>query len=646
MFILPLLGSLASLLLGCQSTVIPPQQVVGSIAAGSGVLTLNAASDFEDGQGILIVGAGRASTLSSPRGIAAKVIGVKGHTTYEYEIVEIDAEGGLSAPAQISVTNGNASLSADNFNALRVGLDPANPRAYVVYGRTAGQMHFLGFMGAAVVEGQTKASFYDTGGIIPGSPRPAFVPLAPPIDAQNDFLISKIIAGGGTMTLNLRDEASATITDAIVLRDDSEVIADAIESQSRNGARELNLRAGIYNINSFQNSSPGNRSLLYFDGLHDFRLSGASGVVFRSMMPNETILEFQDSSNIVVSGICFQGQNVGYADTAAIANSQGGILDYGTNTGGSAIRLTNVSGAIISNNNISGGSLALIWLTGGTTNSMVDWNYIHDSGGAGIGEDSCSDIPSFDSCGPTVRPLHNSIQHNRLIATAGGNSTGQIATDSGGSETDTRIMDNYVAGGTGNPWARGIEINNSGDVLVSGNFVYEAESDGIVYGVPGGAQQTDVTITGNSVVLGSGNGMVLYCSHGCGTAISTRISENKIVQCQLNGVEFLGDTAGVFNGGTILDNVIYKNFTRSAVNEDAMYIKASNFVIRRNLMDGNGSLFPYGLRIDPASVGITNSDNQVINSSLPGNSASSVLTEWLGRQNSISSSNRELQFKR
>lgn len=642
---LPLLGSLASLLLGCQLTVIRPPQVVGSITVGSGVLTLSSASDFQDGQGILIVGAGRAPTISSPHGLTARVIGVKAQTTYEYQIVEIDAEGGISAPAQISVADGNANLSTDNFNELRASLDPANPRAYVVYGRVSGQMHFLGFMGVAIAEGQTTATFYDTGGTIPGSPRPAFVPLAPPSTAQNEFLVSKIIAGGGTTTLDLRDEASATATDTIVLRDDSEAIADAIESQTRNGAPEFNLKPGIYNINSFQNSSPGNRSLLYFKGLRDFGLSGAPGVVFRSMMPNETILEFQDSSNIVISGICFRGQNVGYAYTAAIANSQGGILDYGTNTGGSAIRLTNVSGAFISNNNISGGSLALIWLTGGTTNSIVAGNYIHDSGGAGIGEDSCSDVPSFDSCGPTVPPFHNSIRHNRLIATAGGNSTGQIATDSGGSETNTRIMDNYVAGGTGNPWARGIEINNSGDVLVSGNFVYEVESDGIVYGVPGGVQQTDVTIAGNSVVLGSGNGIVLYCSHGCGTAVSTRISKNKIVQCQLNGIEFFGDTAGVFNGGTILDNVIYKDSTQSAVNEDAMYIKASNFVIRENIMDGNGSVFPYGLRIDPASVGITNSDNQVINSIVPSNSAKSVLTEWFDRKSSISSSS-EPQVKR
>lgn len=646
MFILPLLASLASLLLGCQSTVILPQQIVGSIAAGSGVLTLNAASDFENGQGILIVGAGRASTLSSPHGLTARTFGVKGQTTYEYQVVEVNAEGGISAPAQIEVTDGNVSLGADNFNELHVSLDPANPRAYVVYGRASGQMHFLGFMGAAIAEGQTTATFYDTGGAIPGSPRPAFVPFSPPSTGQNDFLVTRIISGARTTTLNLRDEASATIANAIVMRDDSEAIADAVELQSRQGATEIHFRPGIYNINSFQNSSPGNRSLLYFKGLHDFGLSGASGVVFRSMMPNETILEFQDSSNIVISGIYFQGENVGYADTAAIANSQGGILDYGTNTGGSAIRLTNVSGAFISNNNISGGSLALIWLTGGTANSIVAGNYIHDSGGAGIGEDSCSDVPSFDSCGPTVPPFHNSIRHNRLIATAGGNSTGQIATDSGGSETDTRIMDNYVAGGTGNPWARGIEINNSGDVFVSGNFVYEVESDGIVYGVPGGVQQTDVTITGNSVVLGSGNGIVLYCSHGCGTAVSTHISENKIVQCQLNGIEFFGDTAGVFNGGTILDNVIYKDSTRSAVNEDAMYIKASNFVIRGNVMDGNGSFFPYGLRIDPASVGITNSENRVINSILPSNSASSILTEWLDRRRSTSLSNAELQVKR
>lgn len=138
---------------------------------------------------------------------------------------------------------------------------------------------------------------------------------------------------------------------------------------------------------------------------------------------------------------------------------------------------------------------------------------------------------------------------------------------------------------------------------------------------------------------------MLYCSHGCGIAVSTRISENKIVQCQLNGIEFFGDTAGVFNGGAVFKNVLYKDSTRSAVDEDAIHIKATNFIVQGNVMDGNGSLLPYGLRIDSASTGTTNKDNQVIDSIIPSNSASSLLTDWFDRKSSISS-NSEPQVKR
>lgn len=83
----------------------------GTIAASSTSLTLASAQDFATGQGILVLGAGPATLLSTPASVAASPVNVTGSTTYNYCVVAEDYANGRTAcsPAG-STTTGASSL--------------------------------------------------------------------------------------------------------------------------------------------------------------------------------------------------------------------------------------------------------------------------------------------------------------------------------------------------------------------------------------------------------------------------------------------------------------------------------------------------------------------------------------------------------
>jgi hypothetical protein len=83
----------------------------GTIAASSTSLTLASAQDFANGQGILVLGAGPATSLSTPASVAVSSVNVSGSTTYNYCVVAEDyANGRTACSAAGSTTTGPSSL--------------------------------------------------------------------------------------------------------------------------------------------------------------------------------------------------------------------------------------------------------------------------------------------------------------------------------------------------------------------------------------------------------------------------------------------------------------------------------------------------------------------------------------------------------
>ncbi|MGC2832047.1 MAG: hypothetical protein WB994_20580 [Candidatus Acidiferrum sp.] len=85
----------------------------GTMGASSPTLTLASAQDFANGQGILILGAGPATSLSTPTGVTVSQQNVTGSTSYSYCVVAEDyANGRTARSAAGSTSTGAANLGA------------------------------------------------------------------------------------------------------------------------------------------------------------------------------------------------------------------------------------------------------------------------------------------------------------------------------------------------------------------------------------------------------------------------------------------------------------------------------------------------------------------------------------------------------
>ncbi len=111
---------------GGASFLYPPQTTTGTISAASTSLSLGSAIDFQNGQGIVIYKAGPATTLQTPIAPAVTPVGIlNGATTYNYQVVGEDFNGGLTPASPTGSTTVGASAlgvtSATLTSAARAG---------------------------------------------------------------------------------------------------------------------------------------------------------------------------------------------------------------------------------------------------------------------------------------------------------------------------------------------------------------------------------------------------------------------------------------------------------------------------------------------------------------------------------------------
>jgi len=218
------------------------QSVHGSIGAGSSSLTLNSALDFQNGQGILIMGAGANFVLNTPTGLAVSNQGTLGSTTYCYEIAALDAHLGLGiATGNTCISNGNATLGSPNdlnapaqFNRVSWTAPTGTaPSSYVVYHLSSANYKCIGVT--------TNTSFDDYGHL---QTCPSWVPnQALSTTAQNDALVATINSGGGTVNLTLSASASNTVTNVDVLHDDTSAFTKALSL-----GLPISVQCGTYNL--------------------------------------------------------------------------------------------------------------------------------------------------------------------------------------------------------------------------------------------------------------------------------------------------------------------------------------------------------------------------------------------------------------
>ena len=92
---------------GYESTAI--QSTTGSISSSSTTLTLAAAKDFANGQGVVVIGAGPATALAAPTGLTVSQTNIGGSTAYSYCVVAEDYANGRSACSAVASTSSGPS---------------------------------------------------------------------------------------------------------------------------------------------------------------------------------------------------------------------------------------------------------------------------------------------------------------------------------------------------------------------------------------------------------------------------------------------------------------------------------------------------------------------------------------------------------
>src|ERR1700752_4649233 len=174
--------------------------------------------------------------------------GVTGSTTYNYKLVKCDFnEGCTAASAALQITNGNATLSKNNYNWIGYPSDPA-AAIYLLYSDK-------GLGGALTcVNASVTMGMIDIGGY---NPCPPYAPTNPPASATAQSLFTTISSGAGTTSLTLAATASNNATAQNVYHDESSFLNSCINDINANqpntgvGGAEYGcyIPAGVYGMN-------------------------------------------------------------------------------------------------------------------------------------------------------------------------------------------------------------------------------------------------------------------------------------------------------------------------------------------------------------------------------------------------------------
>jgi hypothetical protein len=456
------------------------QTTTGTISAASNNLTLAAAIDFSNGQGIRVDHAGAAFAASPPTSATVTPTGTTGATSYAYTVASIDANGGVGAAiANFTTATGNATLSLTNYNALSWTAG-AGAASYAVYGRVSGSLTLL-----AITAGTT---FNDYGsGTWPYNGPPSWLPTTPQGSALADWLVTTVASGGGTTSLVLSGTATTAATSKAVLHDDTASLQTAINAASA-ASVPLFLDCGSYYVTSEMTASNAN----------GFGMSGCNqqDAKIISQSPTQNVLVMTSSSNFNI----FEDFSINCLGGGIFATA-GKALDFtAVETGNQFSRiLTQACGFAISgplagpniNNSYFSGSQALISITS-PGDSTIQGNTL-----------APYSIPGY--------PAAEGIQ---LIGDPGG----------------MRIINNkFNAGGGGYIYGIFVRVDISdGDFLVTGNSIEGVYSAGIYFDRSASAVFGNVVITGNQIGTGGDNYDIEFFPSTNGVYSSISITGNKL----------------------------------------------------------------------------------------------------------------------
>ena len=304
-----------------------------SITSGSTTLTCPGGSgDFLNGHGVVVPKAGPATTLTPPgQPTVTPTYLVNGTTTYTYQVIAEDRQGGLTA----SSTSGQTTVGASTLGANNITLlscvrtnGVATYTSSLAHNLQSGaQVNLSGFTGGVfdscngvktIASTPTSTTFTVNDGPLPnennttGTPvvtvmacntltfasgsfsgintihywiyrngalaglavgmdpwfqdcgsnvntAPSYVPSTPPGSAQPGYLATTIVSGSGTTSLTLANSASATVSNAVVLHDNSVNLKATIQAAYNAGGGQVYISnaMGYVHFNSAMDLTTG-----------------------------------------------------------------------------------------------------------------------------------------------------------------------------------------------------------------------------------------------------------------------------------------------------------------------------------------------------------------------------------------------------
>lgn len=199
-----------------EETFASGSSAIGSatINAGSSQVRIASPHDFRLGEGVVVAGAGPATTATPPTALSVTPTG--GTTgSYTYDLCTWDGVGGVSVAASVSTTTGPSTLSDSAYQTLGWSVG-AGHFGTLIYRSSAPAGIATGYIG---IDGGT--SFVDVGQ--PVLTPPFGIPSSPPSSSVPQWMVSQITDVDGGVLI-VKNSAANSVSDAPISHEDSQAL--------------------------------------------------------------------------------------------------------------------------------------------------------------------------------------------------------------------------------------------------------------------------------------------------------------------------------------------------------------------------------------------------------------------------------------
>jgi hypothetical protein len=488
----------------------------GSITSGSTSLSLSSALDFANGQGVVVLNAGPATSIGASCLTALASINGSGSTSYTYRVEGRDNNGGVTAAGcTATLATGVATLGTYQAGTAGITMNQVswttgtNAMCTLVWrSKNGGAFQLLGCF--------TGTSIYDT-----GLPAQTILgaPATPPSSPLANWLATTIVSGAHTTTLTLAAPASTTVSGAIVQHDDTAAITAAFAANTA-----VSFPAGTYTVRGLQIPSTvravvgaggGQSQIIAIAQTTDGLASGVS-----ASMANGT---FRMTGMVITAqpGMSFNGFTL----------NQGVGSYIGENTFSGAKALVNLSSyqTVMANNHVS--SWWNIGIYDVSTYSLITGNTIGNIAG------------QVGAVAITATPVGSNYQYSSAIWTDY-NAVGALVI---GNTIDQQ-------GGSFGIGAQSIGASTIGnDIKYTGR---ECIASGVHSNTKTSANRCFWNVNGNGATSGYDFG-ISVTDDGVNPVVNTSVSDNHLINPGFSGVGIYGNGgANSYTNTSVFGNVI------------------------------------------------------------------------------------------